>query len=176
MQVCGCRCTFRVQLECELNALVSEISDVVSHFESICDKWCEDIERMLDEKQPAQKEADDAGPETEFEYWRTRMAKFNNVVEQLKHPMARVVTGVLVTAKSKVLKRWRTCDNGITDALNEAKDNVKYLSTLERLTLPLYSGNPEQIIESLPALMNNVKMMLTIARYYRSVQVPTISC
>ena len=94
------------------------------------------------------------------------MAKFNNVCEQLKNPLARVVTGVLVTAKSKVMKRWRTCDNGITDALNEAKDNVKYLSTLERFTQPLYSGNPEQIIESLPALMNNVKMMLTIARYY----------
>jgi len=58
------------------------------------------------------------------------------------------------------------CDNGVTDALNEAKDNVKYLSTLERFTQPLYSGNPEAIIESLPALMNNVKMMLTIARYY----------
>jgi len=141
-------------------------SDVVSHFESVCEKWCDDTERMLDEKQPAQKDVDDAGPETEFEYWRTRMAKFNNVIEQLKNPMARVVAGVLVTAKSKVLKRWRTCDNGITDALNEAKDNVKYLSTLERFTQPLYSGNPEQIIESLPALMNNVKMMLTIARYY----------
>ena len=119
---------------------------------------------MLDERQPAQKEGDEAGPETEFEYWRTRMAKFNNVCEQLKNPLARVVTGVLVTAKSKVMKRWRTCDNAITDALNEAKDNVKYLSTLERFTQPLYSGNPEQIIESLPALMNNVKMMLTIAQ------------
>ena len=139
---------------------------MVGHFETVCEKWCDDIEKMLDEKQPAQKEADEAGPETEFEYWRTRMSKFNNIAEQLKNPMARIVAGVLSTAKSKVLKRWRTCDNGITDALNEAKDNVKYLSVLERFTLPLYSGNPDSIIESLPALMNNVKMMLTIARYY----------
>ena len=141
-------------------------SDVREHFEQICEKWCDDAEKMLDEKQPAPKDGDEQGPETEFEYWRTRMAKFNHVVEQLKNPMARVVTGVLHTAKSKTLKRWRACDNGITDALNEAKDNVKYLSTLERFTQPLYSGNPEAIIESLPALMNNVKMMLTIARYY----------
>eukprot|EP00960_Hanusia_phi_P069522 767109-Hanusia_phi.AAC.3 len=94
------------------------------------------------------------------------MAKFNHVVEQLKKPIARVVIGVLTTAKSKHLKRWKLCDNGITDALNEAKDNVKYLSTLQKYTEPLYSGTPEAIIESLPALMNNVKMMLTIARYY----------
>ena len=53
---------------------------------------------MLDEKQPPPKDGDELGPETEFEYWRTRMAKFNNVVEQLKNPAARVVTGVLTTA------------------------------------------------------------------------------
>jgi len=141
-------------------------SEVVNHFETICDNWCDETEKMLDERQKQHKENDEQGPETEFEYWRTRMAQFNNIVEQLKNPLARIVTGVLVTAKSKVLKRWRTCDNGITDALNEAKDNVKYLSTLERFTQPLYSGKPEEIIESLPSLMNNVKMMLTIARYY----------
>ena len=138
----------------------------MTHFEGVLEKWCDDTEKMLEEKQQPPKEGDEQGPETEFDYWRTRMAKFNNVVEQLKNPMARVVVGVLQTAKSKSLRRWRMCDNGVTDALNEAKDNVKYLSTLERFTQPLYSGNPEAIIESLPALMNNVKMMLTIARYY----------
>ena len=56
--------------------------------------------------------------------------------------------------------------NAITDSLNEAKDNAKYLSTLDKYTDPLYNGTPSQIIDSLPALMNNVKMMLTIARYY----------
>ena len=77
-----------------------------------------------------------------------------------------MVLGVLLAAKHKSLKRWKVVDNAITDSLNEAKDNVKYLSTLEKYTDPLYNGTPSQIIDSLPALMNNVKMMLTIARYY----------
>ena len=34
--------------------------------------------------------------------------------------------GVLGGAKSLVLKRWKLLDNQITDANNEAKDNVKY--------------------------------------------------
>jgi dynein heavy chain len=58
-------------------------------------------------------------------------------------------------------------DSAITDALNEAKDNVKYLSTLDKYTTTLYEGEPSNIIDALPGLMNNIKMMLTIARCTR---------
>jgi dynein heavy chain len=142
-------------------------NELVSHFESVVDHWIQQTASLLDEKQPPGKaDADDSGPDTEFDFWRKRMAKFNHVAEQLKKPEARVVVGVLTTAKNKVLRSWKQCDNQITDALNEAKDNVKYLTTLEKYTEPLYKGTPENIMDALPALMNNVKMMLTIARYY----------
>lgn len=52
--------------------------------------------------------------------------------------------------------------------MNEAKDNVKYLQTLERFIEPLYHGTPETIKETLPALMNSIKMIHTIARYYNT--------
>eukprot|EP00960_Hanusia_phi_P069521 767109-Hanusia_phi.AAC.2 len=39
-------------------------SDVVTHFENIVEKWCSQIEDLLDEKQPPSKDADDSGPET----------------------------------------------------------------------------------------------------------------
>jgi dynein heavy chain len=56
----------------------------------------------------------------------------------------------------------------LSDKLNQAKDNVKYLSILEKFIEPLYHGTPETIIETLPALMNAIKMIHTIARYYNS--------
>jgi dynein heavy chain len=56
----------------------------------------------------------------------------------------------------------------VTEALNEAKDNVKYLSTLEKFIEPLYDGTPETIKDTLPALMNSIKMIHTIARYYNT--------
>ena len=54
----------------------------------------------------------------------------------------------------------------LSDKLNLCKDNVKYLSILEKFIEPLYEGDPESIIETLPALMNAMKMINTISKYY----------
>ena len=62
----------------------------------------------------------------------------------------------------------------ITDAANEAKDNVKYLATLEKSMEPMYMGTPHSIQESLPTLINNIKMMHTIARYYNTSERMTV--
>ena len=64
--------------------------------------------------------------------------------------------------------KWKTQEMKVTESLNEAKDNVKYLTTLEKFIEPLYEGTPEQIKDTLPALMNSIKMIHTIARYYNT--------
>ncbi len=140
--------------------------DVLAVYESVMEEWCVQCEKLLAESEQQEDVDDNSGPSTEFEFWRNRMAKFNSVAEQLKQRECKVVIGVVSQSKSKVLRRWKNMDNLITESLNEAKDNVKYLSALEKYTEPLYSGTPATIIEALPVLMNNTKMMLTIARYY----------
>ena len=49
-----------------------------------------------------------------------------------------------------LLAQWREIDVQITEAANEAKDNVKYLSTLERFFDPLYANDPGAITDTLP--------------------------
>ena len=75
---------------------------------------------------------------------------------------------------STLLAQWREIDVHITEAANEAKDNVKYISTLERFfepgSGPLCGTDPTAIIESLPALMNALKMIHTIARYFNTTE------
>ena len=54
----------------------------------------------------------------------------------------------------------------VTDAANEAKDNVKYLATLEKSLEPMFNGTVQDITDTIPALNSNIRMMYTIARYY----------
>lgn len=142
--------------------------EVLAVYENIMEDWCIQCEQVLAESAVAEDVEDESGPDTEFEFWRNRMAKFNSVAEQLKTRGCKCVLGVVgqVASKSKSFKRWKHIDSLITDSLNEARDNVKYLSALERYTEALYSGTPAGVIEALPALIHNMKVMLTISRFY----------
>ena len=58
------------------------------------------------------------------------------------------------------LRQSKQIDIETTEAVNEAKDNLKYLSTLQRFIEPLYSGTAQSIIDTLPALINSIKVRL----------------
>jgi dynein heavy chain len=133
----------------------------------ILDEWGRQIDKLL--KQHDMELAgdnDDSGPAAELSWWRKRVAKLTGVVEQLKGKDVRLVLGLAAAGKSRLVKRWRSMDAQITDMLNEAKDNVKYLSSLDHFIEPMHAGSITQIRDSLPGLFNNIRMMVSIARYY----------
>lgn len=77
------------------------------------------------------------------------------------------------TGKQKLvvtLRHWKQIDVTITEAANEAKDNVKYLTTLEKFIEPLYAGTPTSMLDSLPGLFNSFKMIHTISRYFNTTE------
>ena len=96
------------------------------------------------------------------------MQRLTSITDQLKTKRCKQVI-VLLTAVTKqpedemaaprnkvlaLMRRWRQIDVCITKAANEAKDNSKFLSTLERFLEPLRSGTPTQIFDGIQALMN----------------------
>jgi len=156
--------------------------DMLNDFERNFKEWSEKITLALKGTEEMKKDERDAGPKQELDHWKQRMRKLTGIKEQLNSKNCRTVRDVLTQAsqpgsqsesqgKSRdniclATSTWRGLELQVTEALNEAKDNVKYLQTLEKFIEPLYEGNPETIKETLPALMNSVKMIHTIARYY----------
>ncbi len=106
-----------------------------------------------------------------------------SITEQLKTKANRVVTGVLraralrpdaeeTNSKNdsevskeevkKLIEKWRVVDLSITDALNESKDNVRFLDNLQNVIEPLYNESPQAMKDAIPALMNSMKMIHTL--------------
>ncbi|XP_072018853.1 LOW QUALITY PROTEIN: dynein axonemal heavy chain 5-like [Amphiura filiformis] len=146
----------------------ASVPDTVEKLEDLIDQWAKQIEQVLTESEQMRKEADNIGPSAELDHWKKRMAKFNSLLEQIKSPRCKAVVGVLHTAKSKALKYWKELDSRITDAANEAKDNVKYLYTLDKFFGPLVKCEPAKMVEHIPSLMNAIRMIHSISRYYNT--------
>ncbi|BFZ13509.1 hypothetical protein BsWGS_16546 [Bradybaena similaris] len=143
-------------------------TETLEKIEDCMKTWIRQIEQVLAESEQMRREADDIGPRAELEHWKKRMSKFNYLVDQIKGHDVKAVLGILHTARSKLIKTWQELDRRITDTANEAKDNVRFLYTLEKLCDPLYSSDPVGMLDGIPALINAIRMVHSISRYYNT--------
>ncbi|XP_039384951.1 dynein heavy chain 8, axonemal isoform X6 [Mauremys reevesii] len=143
-------------------------SDTVHQLEEVLMIWYKQIEQVLIESEQMRKEADDSGPLTELEHWKRMSAKFNFIIEQIKGPSCKAVINVLNVGHSKLLKMWRELDARITDTANESKDNVRYLYTLEKVCQPLYNYDLVSMAHGIQNLINAIRMIHSVSRYYNT--------
>ncbi|XP_071957897.1 dynein axonemal heavy chain 5-like isoform X2 [Antedon mediterranea] len=148
--------------------VVANSTQELEQIEQCITVWIRQIEQVLTESEQIRKEADNIGPRAELDHWKKRMSKFNYLLDQIKHPHVKAVLGVLQAAKSRLLKTWMELDRRITDAANEAKDNVKFLYTLEKFCDPLYNSDPVGMVDTIPGLINAIRMIHSISRYYNT--------
>lgn len=107
------------------------------------------------------------------------MLTLGSIAEQLKTRDFKLVVSVVSSASRgsgdikqqglfNLVRRWKGIETALIEALNEAKDNVKYLFTIEKFVQPLYGKSPSKVIDILPALINGIKMIHAIARYFNT--------
>ena len=142
--------------------------ETVADFEQIMDTWMGQIEQVLVESQQMRREAHDAGPSAELIYWKARQAKFANLIEEIRSSRCQAVVRLLHVAKSRKVGKFRDLDGRVTVASNEAKDNVKYLYTLDNFTTLLTRCTPVQMVEHLPGLMNAIGMIYAVSQHYNT--------
>ena len=132
-------------------------NDTLKYAVGILASWCNTIDAILEQDGTdsaggaggsggsGSQDLSTAGPMSELDFWKRRQQKLLSVTEQLKNKDCRAVLALVAsTVKSSnpeltaasdamtLIRRWKQIDINLTEAANEAKDNVKYLFTLEK--------------------------------------------
>ncbi|XP_035829687.1 dynein heavy chain 10, axonemal isoform X2 [Aplysia californica] len=126
-----------------------------------CLDWQRQIRMALDQLQ--QKKQQGNGPLAEIDFWRERNAALSALVEQLRIPKVEHMIDIHIAADGDF--------DEIRTELNkyyvEAKDNVRFLSTLERHFKNVAHGASFQVVtETIPSMMNALRMVWIISRHY----------
>lgn len=110
------------------------------------------------------------GPLAEIEYWRERYGPFSTLFEQIGMPTVQKIIQVLENEKgdTSMLPGFKDQYTELNKHYVEAKDNVKFLSTLERHFKNIAHGSFSSIQETLPSMMNALRMVWVISRHYNS--------
>ena len=161
---------FDVTIESQSILQASHDDQIVQAFAHQLQKWCLQIQNLLSITEQVRQEDEASGPRAEMDYWRERLSIFSSLVSQIKLESTRVVVAVLKVKRHLCINIWNELDKKITESSNEAKDNVKFLTSLEKYTELLYALEPIECVELIPGLISSVSMVHNISRYYRSPQ------
>ncbi|XP_046868615.1 dynein axonemal heavy chain 5-like [Drosophila willistoni] len=151
----------RWQIEAS-SKIVSRVRLVERYFQ----QWLRQIQSILVEGKQIQRDTPDAGPLQMLVNWRRMLARYTSITEFVTSRAFNNHKDCLTLSRSsKLLNRWAEIDNQVTLALNEAKDNVRYISSLQKFWDPLYRSSPDDIISSLPGLMVAIRNVSKTAHY-----------
>ncbi|ANQ07504.1 Uncharacterized protein PCOAH_00018730 [Plasmodium coatneyi] len=134
---------------------------------------------MQEKIQEYKKSNVDVGPFIEIQYWRYKHRYLLFIMEELRsNEIKKIINNININSANseeqkytytfEILNKWRELETKIENEFNESKDNIKYLESIEQFILSLYLCNVENIIDNLPSLLNSIKMIYLVARFYNT--------
>ncbi|XP_071826175.1 dynein axonemal heavy chain 10-like isoform X2 [Apostichopus japonicus] len=145
--------------------------ELVHDIEEACLQWTRQISSALEfqlKKTPQGK-----GPLPEIDFWRERNSALSALNEQLKLPNVRRMLSILsckdALGDHAILQNFELHCSELSKYHVEAKDNVRFLSTLERHFKNVTHGAGFQIVlDTIPSMMNALRMVWIISRHYNN--------
>ncbi|CAH8867793.1 unnamed protein product [Trichobilharzia szidati] len=157
----------KIQSVHDIKRLSSIVSpDMLKEFEICAMAWINQLEQVIAIVDQIRKEADNTGPRVELDYWRRRMTTFNTIFEEMNKHNCKVVLGILSSTNCPLVKKWLQLESIVMDYTNEAKNNMKFLNTIEEYCEPLYRCDPVGMLESVPKLVTMIRLVYEISVFY----------
>ena len=148
-------------------AAVARDPAIVGPLEAAMEGWRQVISTVVDNQLKKQPKGD--GPLAEVDFWRERNSILSMFYEQLKSPPIQNILMVLKAANLPSYSSFEYNRSELTKYYLEAKDNVKFLGTLERHFKNLTQGaNFSIVLDTLPNMMNSLRMVWVISRHYNT--------
>ena len=136
-------------------------TELMSEIENACKNWYKQISNALEVQQ--KKTPQGNGPLAEIDYWRERNAALSALYEQLRLPRVQQFLEVF----NYIDNSFEYLKQDLNKYYIEAKDNVRFLSTLERHFKNITHGASFQVvIDTIPSMMNALRMVWIISRHY----------
>ena len=146
---------------------------LVGSLERLVEDWSAAIAATM--RREAERTVVGGGPLGEIEYWRARNAALSSLHEQLTTASAQRAVEVCRVAPNvggSTVPRFDELTRELTTAAAEAKDNVKFLTTLERhfKSLTQYKlanngrGTLQVVIDTIAPMINALRMVWIISR------------
>ena len=146
---------------------IAKDAHTVSTLEAAMEDWGRLISGTVDEQ--LKKAPLGNGPLAEIDFWKERNSGLNSLYEQLKLPSVQKILAVLKHSNVPSYSNFEYRRSELSKYFLEAKDNVKFLNTLERHLKNLTHGsNFTIVLETIPGLMNSLRMVWVISRHYNT--------
>lgn len=145
--------------------------ELIHNIEEACLQWTKQIASALELQ--LKKTPQGNGPLPEIDFWRERNSALSALTEQLKLPNVRRMLSILsckdALGDHAILQNFELHCAELSKYHVEAKDNVRFLSTLERHFKNITHGAGFQIVlDTIPSMMNALRMVWIISRHYNN--------
>eukprot|EP00754_Rhynchopus_humris_P014117 Rhum_TRINITY_DN14369_c7_g1::Rhum_TRINITY_DN14369_c7_g1_i1::g.86720::m.86720/K10408/DNAH; dynein heavy chain, axonemal len=142
--------------------------ELVQRFDAALLHWTRQIKDVLSEKDQVDSSGDSEGPLAEIAFWAARATDLNSILQQLERADVRKIVKILALAKSVYLDEFEKLAGLIRDGTEEAKENLRYLSTLQEPCEKLRQAKVKEIPGLLDPILHTVQMIFYTSPCYNT--------
>eukprot|EP00939_MAST-03C_sp_MAST-3C-sp1_P004572 g4572.t1 len=132
----------------------------------LIEKWTQILKKTVE--QESGRRGEDGGPLMEVQYWKYRNAIFSALYHRFNSANVRKALHRAYDLGFEGVSTFKSLHAEVIKSYTEAKDNVKFLATLERHFHNIADGSIARAHENIMPMMNAMRMVWIISKHFNT--------